>query len=88
MEGIENNLERINEKIGELFFKANFWKFSYSSVYTLEFYLNQELYGYNFFSIDVATRISIYKGNEPYQRSKHSVLDIFVRMLSPVSFAP
>jgi hypothetical protein len=58
---VENDLKTINERITDLFAGASLIRFSYSGIYTLEFDLPREYCGYNYFYIDIGTKLSIFE---------------------------
>ena len=75
MAKIENDLYLINQKVTDLFTGASLIKFSYSGIYSLEFDLPRYVFGYNFFTIDVGTSISIFENDK--DQDNFSIDDFF-----------
>ncbi|MBI3137715.1 MAG: hypothetical protein HYZ15_03940 [Sphingobacteriales bacterium] len=79
MTEVENDLKLINEKVSHLFNRASLIKFSYSGIYTLEFDLPEEVYGYNYFFLDIGTQLSIFENEkgQPFLKN-FSMEDFFL----------
>jgi hypothetical protein len=72
---VENDLKTINEQITGLFAGASLIKFSYSGIYTLEFDLPIEYYGYNYFYIDIGTKLSVFEVIKSESLSTNFLID-------------
>jgi hypothetical protein len=79
MTQVENDLKLINEKVSHLFSAASLIKFSYSGIYTLEFDLPEEVYGFNYFFLDIGTQLSIFEieKEQPFVKD-FSIEDFFL----------
>lgn len=85
---IENDLNVINEQVSDLFTGASLIKFSYSGIYTFEFDLPREVYGFNYFYLDIGTQFSVFEidRENPFTKPStiESIFSIWSRSVSKV----
>jgi hypothetical protein len=76
---VQNDIKLINKKVSDLFEGANLRKFSYSGIFTLEFDLPKEVFGFNYFFLDIGTEMSIFECEKegPFIK-KFSIEDLFL----------
>lgn len=72
---IENDLKVINEQVSDLFKGASLIKFSYSGIYTFEFDLPREVYGLNYFYLDIGTQFSVFEIGKEYPFAAPSTIE-------------
>lgn len=75
---IEKDPAVINEQAGQLFKAASLVKFSYSGIFSLEFELPREYFGFNHIHLDIGTRFFIYGVNSEDQfETEATIQDLY-----------